>query len=160
MKRKRRSSKVRTRRFRVWTQPQVREALPYITSIVRSLREHYLEARSLDVRVRKLRERPGHLDRAAILDLEEAKRSLEAAEERFEEAGRELLRLNIYCLDPLQGLALVPFAHEEEQRLAWFVFDLFAPEKLGSWRYHDDPLEMRRPLSEAPREPPSPTLLV
>ena len=43
------------------------------------------------------------------------------------------------------GLALIPFA--VEKRLAWYVFDLFDEEDpLRFWRYHQDPLEKRRPM--------------
>ncbi len=154
MKRRRQGTKTRKRRFRVWTHTQAEKALPYITSIVRSLREHFVEARSHHVRAERRRSRPGRPDREALLAIEEAAAAAARAEEQFEQAGKELWRLNIYLLDPVRGLALIPFAHPEE-RLAWFVFDLFAPETLGSWRYHEDPLEARRPLSELLPEPPA-----
>jgi hypothetical protein len=62
---------------------------------------------------------------------------------------------DVFLLDPVRGLALIPFQQGEE--LAWFVFDAFDQNGLTSWRYHKDPLETRRPM---PKESPSdPTLL-
>ncbi len=68
------------------------------------------------------------------------------ANKRFEAGLQELLKLNVYCLDPVHGLALLPFAQADQ--LAWLVFDLSEPEPLRFWRYHADPLTARRPLSE------------
>ena len=78
---------------------------------------------------------------------------MHAANERFEAGLQELLDLNVYCLDPVHGLALLPFAHADQ--LAWFVFDLFEPDPLRFWRYHTDPLATRRPLSELEATPGS-----
>ena len=43
-------------------------------------------------------------------------------------------------------MAFIPFQKEEE--LAWFVFDLFESDGLKSWRFHQDPLETRRPIAD------------
>ncbi len=61
--------------------------------------------------------------------------------------------IDVYLLDPVRGVAFVPFQKEEE--LAWFVFDLFDCDDLKTWRFHQDPLEMRRPIAEldAPAKP-------
>jgi hypothetical protein len=55
------------------------------------------------------------------------------AEGHFNEALRELEALDVYCLDPAKGLALIPFRQGDD--LAWFVFDLFAPQGLDGWRF-------------------------
>ena len=48
---------------------------------------------------------------------------------------------------------MVPFIYNGQ--LAWFVFDLFDDsDPLRFWRYHQDPLETRRPIAEALAEPP------
>ena len=57
-----------------------------------------------------------------------------------------LQAIDVYCLDPIQGLALIPFVHDKQ--LAWFVYDLFDAEPLRFWRYHEDSFETRRPLAE------------
>ena len=74
------------------------------------------------------------------------------AEDRLQDALEELHTLDIYCLDPVQGLALIPFALGDE--LAWFIYDLFDPKSLNFWRYHRDPVEMRRPVSGAEKGTP------
>jgi hypothetical protein len=115
---------------------------------MRSLREHSLEAQQLRLRARRLTERPGRPDRAGILAHTAVADAAREAEERFHEALDELHTLDIYCLNPGAGLALIPFAREE--RLAWFVFDLFDPsDPIRFWRYHQDSLETRRPIAEA-----------
>jgi hypothetical protein len=151
MKPRRKKAGARKHTFRVWTHAQAAAALPYLTSIARSVREHYLRGRAHRRRAQRLQERPGRPDRRALLDLQEAVREAEEAEERFHGALKELWRLNVYCLDPARGVALIPFARDDQ--LAWFIFDLFDPDKLSSWRFHADPLETRRPLSEDVKAP-------
>ena len=65
----------------------------------------------------------------------------------------ELGRLDVYCIDALAGVAFIPFVHEDQ--LAWYVFDLFSETMLDAWRYHEDPLETRRPIAEVADQPPT-----
>ena len=77
------------------------------------------------------------------------------ARDRYREAEEELHRLDVYCLDPIRGEGVIPFAHAEQ--LAWFLFDLFDSPPIRFWRYHSDPLDVRRPIEEAlvpPKEGP------
>jgi hypothetical protein len=144
--------------IQVWTRAQAEKALPLITSIIRSVRVDRLDAQAQHLRAARLAQRPGRPNREAIIAQEEAARDAREANERFEAGLRELLELNIYCLDPGRGLALIPFAHGDE--LAWFVFDLFEKDPLGSWRYHKDPLTTRRPLAELEEKPTPDSLIV
>jgi hypothetical protein len=139
--------------IQVWTYDQARRVLPYVASIMRSLRDHHLEAQQQRILVQRLADKPGRPDRTAILNHTAAVQAAEEAEERFHQALDELHTLDIYCLDPVAGLALIPFAMDN--RLAWFVYDLFdASDPLRSWRFHQDPLEKRRPIAEALAGPP------
>lgn len=149
MNRNRKSSKRRRQTIQVWTHAQAQAALPYVASVVRSLREHALEAQGHRLTLKRLAKQPGRPNRAALIAHEETVRDAEAAEERFQDALGELQELDIYCLDPMRGEALIPFVHEEQ--LAWFVYDLFDDEPLRTWRYHSDSLETRRPLTAAQR---------
>jgi Uncharacterized conserved protein (DUF2203) len=146
MKRRNKKAQRTQQVLRVWTQAQAEQALPLIASIVQSVREEGLEAQAQHLRAQRLAQRPGHSDRAHLIAHAEAVREAAAANERFESALHELLELHIYCLDPVRGLALIPFAHGDQ--LAWFVFDLFEPKRLETWRYHEDPLTTRRPIAE------------
>lgn len=150
MSRKNRRAKRRIQFIPVWTFNQVQHALPYIASIMRSLREHRLAALSHDRTARRLADLPGRPDRSTLIAHEEAVREAREADERFHDALEELHTLDIYCLDPARGEALIPFAHE--QQLAWFIFDLFEPSYIHSWRFHTDPLETRHPLTDAQKE--------
>ncbi len=152
MKRNRNGSRPRQETIQVWTHDQARRVLPYVASIMRTLRDYRLEALQHDREARKLAALPGRPDRAGILALQEAKRAAEQADSRFQEALEELHILDVYCLDPVQGLALIPFARDNQ--LAWFVFNLFESDPLQWWRYHRDPLEKRRPMQEALEGPP------
>ena len=140
-KRARRSRKT----FRVWTFAEAQAAAPYIASVVRSLREHGLEALAHHRTGQRLAERPGRPDRAALIAQEESAAEARRAEERFRGAAEELKALDVYSLDPLQGQALVPFVHEGQ--LAWYFFDLFDDQPFRFWRYQSDPDETRRPLT-------------
>jgi hypothetical protein len=156
MNRKHKRTKRRTKVIRVWTHDQARQALPYITAVMNSVRESLIEAQGHHLRARRLAGRPGRPDRANLMSREDEVREGRLAEGRFDEAFRELMALHVYCLDAHQGLALIPFAHAEQ--LAWFVFDLFDSSDLRFWRYHTDPIETRRPIAEV-LEGPAPNSL-
>jgi hypothetical protein len=131
--------------LQVWSFEQAQAAVPYLSSIVRSIREHGLEALAWQRTRERLAARPGRPGRALLIALEEAGREAERANDRFEEAAEELHALDVFSLDPLQGQALVPFVHDEQ--LAWYIFDLFDSTPFRFWRYQSDPDETRRPLT-------------
>jgi hypothetical protein len=147
MNRRSSGAKARRRAFRVWTLAQTEAALPYIASIVRSLREHTVEARNQHRALEVLNAKPGRPDRAALIAVQETERAARRADEQGREAESELSALDILSLDALNGLALVPFVHDEQ--LAWYVFDLFDTPSLRFWRFQTDPTDTRRPITAA-----------
>ena len=141
-------AKKRQRTIQVWTFAQAKSAVPYLTSILRSLREYTLESLAVRQRFRRIDERPGRPDRDALIAMQETDAEARRAEEHAAHAADELAALDVQSLDAVHGQALVPFVHEEQ--LAWYVFDLFDPQPLRFWRFQTDPDETRRPLT--PRE--------
>jgi hypothetical protein len=137
--------KAREKAIQVWTYDQARGAVPYLTSVVRSLREHALEALALQRQSQRLTAKPGRPDRDDLIAQQEAERQARAAEARLQETADELHALDVFSLDPVGGLALVPFVHEEQ--LAWYIFDLFDPQPFRFWRYQSDPDDTRRPVT-------------
>jgi hypothetical protein len=133
--------------LRLWAFDQAQAAVPYLTSIVRSLREHALHIQSQRHRLALLEEQPGRPDRQLLIQMEEIKRDLSRAEDEYASALAELEALDIQLLDAVKGHALVPFVHDEQ--LAWYVFDLHDHQPIRSWRYQSDPDETRRKLTAA-----------
>jgi hypothetical protein len=117
-----------------------------------SLRDCQLEAQNYSLKAKRLADQPGHANRERLLAEREATQCADEATERFQKALADLHTLDIYCLDALRGLALIPFVHDNQ--LAWFIFDLFEPEPFSEWRYHQDPLETRRPIKEVIEDEP------
>lgn len=149
MKRRRRTKRNRSLRvIRLWTQPEAVKALPYVRSIVHSLREHWLDAQRKRLEAQRLGQiaRP---NRKQLIATEDASAAQTKAEDAFNEALEELMGMDVFLLDPVQGVALIPFQQDEE--LAWYVFDWFDKAGLTAWRFHKDPLETRRPMPEAPK---------
>lgn len=138
--------KKKKRTMTLWTYPQARAAAPYLFSIVRSLRETWLEAVQKELFASRMAGKPGRLDRQRILKEERDRAEANLAFERYQEAREELEGIGIACLEPNQGLAWIPFARENQ--LAWLVFDVFDSDPIRSWRYQTDPLETRRPVQE------------
>src|SRR6476620_3140258 len=103
--------------MRLWTFEQSRAAIPYIASILRSIREHLIEGQTQQRRLAVLEGKPGRHDRATLIGQDEARK-----------AAAELAPLHIVVRDPLQGVALVPFLYDEQ--LACFVYDLHDPAGL------------------------------
>jgi hypothetical protein len=122
------------------------------------LRDCQLEAQNYSLKAKRLVDQPGRADRDRLLAEREASQRADEATERFQKALADLHALDIYCLDAIRGLALIPFVHDNQ--LAWFIFDLFEPELLSEWRYHQDPLETRRPIKEVIEDAPGDNYVV
>jgi hypothetical protein len=117
----------------------------YIRSIVRSIREHALEALSHHRTVRRIADRPGRPDRTAIIAQMEAEDQARRADEKFQEAVNDLESLDVLCLDPIQGQALVRFVLDEQ--LAWYIYDMHDAVPFRFWRFQFDPEDTRRPIT-------------
>jgi hypothetical protein len=153
MKHRRRNQERGTMRaLRLWTYDEAAHAIPYLRSVVSSLREYWLDAQRHRRQWQLLAGRPGRPNREQILSGEVLQASQENAETQFNEALEELMAMDVYLLDPVRGIALIPFRKEDE--LAWYVFDQFDRQGLTGWRYHNDPLEQCRPLGAPPEAPP------
>jgi hypothetical protein len=150
MKRNQRGAKRRRRQIRMWPIEQARAALPYLSSVVRSLREHRLDAVTQHRNAEQLARRPGSPDRDSLIAHAESVKAADQADERFREALAELEAIDIFLIDPIAGQTLIPFVHDEN--LAWYVYDAFDPKPLRFWRYHTDPLDTRRPVAEVERD--------
>jgi uncharacterized protein DUF2203 len=131
---------------RLWTHAEAVRALPYLRAVLQSLHEHWLEMQQAWGQIRRLDARPGRRDRQALLLREDAGREAERAQAEFGETVRELTALGISGLDPAKGLVLLPF--REGAAVAWFVFDLFAPQGQELSRFHANPSQTRRPSVE------------
>lgn len=147
MKRQPKKAKAPENQIQVWTYDHACRTLPYVASIMRSLREHRLQSVALDRKAKQLASRPGRPDRSTLLAQQETLQEAGRAKDRYEEALADLLVLDIFCIDPIRGEAVIPFVHDNQ--LAWFLFDLFDTIPLRYWRYHTDTLETRRPIAEA-----------
>ena len=132
--------------LRPWTYEAALNAVPYLRAVVRSLREHWLHLQSARRQIERLDARPSRPDRQTLIRRAAAVQELDQADIKLEETLDELKAIDVYCLDPAQGLALIPFGKGNE--FAWYVFDLFSPQGLEAWRFQGDPLEMRRPLEQ------------
>jgi hypothetical protein len=132
--------------LRLWTYEAALIAVPYLRAVVRSLREHWLHLQSARRQIEQLDSRPGRPDRQTLIRRSAAVQEFDQADTQLEETFDELKAIAVYCHEPAQGLALIPFGKGDE--LAWYVFDLFSPQGLEAWRFHRDPLEMRRPLEQ------------
>lgn len=146
MKRRRNKASKRTRVIRLWNIEEANKSLPYLRSVTTSLREHWLEAQAHRLESDRITAAKGRPDRSTILRLGDLDADRTSAEDKFNEDISELLRMDVYPVDAVQGLAFIPFNKDEE--LAWYVFDLFDTDGLKSWRFHKDPLETRRPIIE------------
>jgi hypothetical protein len=130
--------------MRSWTYKQAMSVVPYLSGLMRSLREQWLEIQRARLEVHRLDARPGRADRHALILRAEAAGQVDRAQNGFRETLHELNALDIVCLDALQGLAVIPFVLGDEQ--AWFVFDLFAAKGVEAWLFDADPPDTRRAL--------------
>jgi hypothetical protein len=146
MSRRQRGARRRRRTLRTWTIRQAEAAIPYIRSIVSSLREHHLDWQARQLDVQRLAARPGQPDRTTLIAMQQASDDVDRVAEKALEDAEELAELDVFCIDPANGQALVPFVYDEQ--LAWYLFDLFDERRpLRYWRYDNDPAETRRPIT-------------
>lgn len=129
--------------LRLWTLEKAKSAVPYLASIVRSLREQTLEIQKLKRKLSFLEEKP-RPDRDSIIALEDGGRRLRQLEDEQTSSLSELEQIDAHLQDAMSGLALLPFAYDDQA--AWFIFDLFE-NKIVGWRYQNDPDETRRKLA-------------
>ena len=144
--RKKRSKKVRI--LHLWNFSEVIKAVPYLRSIIGSLRESWLDVLNTQRQLERVTKEKKPSCTQKIIEVEARRDENERAQSTFNEALRELNDIDVFLLEPVKGLALVPFRKEDD--LAWYVFDHFAPRGLIGWRYHSDPIEACRPLTMVP----------
>src|SRR5438105_4171683 len=106
MKRDQKGARRRRREVRVWPLEQARAMQPYLSSVVRSLREHRLEAVTQHRNAERLAHLPGRPDRDRLIAQAEARKAADEANDRFREALTELQALDVYLVDPVAGEAL------------------------------------------------------
>lgn len=146
MKRQPNETSEEAREVRFWTHEEARKAVPYIRSVLQSVREHGLEMQAQHGRVDKLASQPGRLGRSTLIAQNEALRRREEARGRYLDAIDELEAIDVFCLEPISGEAVIPFINGDQP--AWFIFDLFADQPLTQWRYHSDSVDTYRPMTE------------
>ncbi len=146
---KRKSKHVSVKHLWYWS--DAKASAPYLRSILGSLREHWLDARSAQVAFDRHNDDPSPRSTAKLIREKACQDDLASAQDRFDLALEELAAIDVFLLDPVNGLALMPFRKEDD--LAWYYVDLFEPEIFAGWRYHDDPIEVCRPLDVAETAP-------
>jgi hypothetical protein len=151
MSRKQPSAERTARVFRLWSLDQAQKAVPYLRSVVTSIREQHLEAVSQTMQARRLEAAPGHSDRDRLIALEEARKAARQAAEVRDRAEEELNAIDAFCIDAVRGEAILPFI--QDNQLAWYCFDLFDEPAIRTWRFHTDAPEHRRPLELSPTRP-------
>jgi Uncharacterized conserved protein (DUF2203) len=112
----------------IWTYAEVRAVLPYVASIMGSLREHRLDLLRHRLSSRRLRAKPGRPTLETLLDQEEAAREEGRAGAEYEKTLAELESLGIRCLDSAAGLAI--FTVYQDGYLREYVYDLFDSQPL------------------------------
>jgi len=149
--RSRRKSR-RIRVMRLWKYPEAVKARPYLSGVLGSLRDDWLDLQQQQLNEERLADKKA--DRTTLIRLEDTRKASHRASERFRDSLRELRKIDVFLLDPVQGIAFIPFQKEEE--LAWMIYDRFDENGLVAWRLHSDPIEQRRPIEEITALPDTP----
>ncbi len=118
----------RHRSFRVWTHAQARAVLPYVASIMGSLREHRLDFLRHRLSAQRLAGEPGKHRRDTLFAQEEAACEADRADAEYQRTLAELNSLGIRCLDSVAGLAIFTLYQEGDPTEC--VYDLFDSQSL------------------------------
>jgi hypothetical protein len=141
---KRRSYQREKAEVKLWTFAEAERALPYVRSILQSLRENALEVNRLELQRQRLAAKPGRPTRADLITLDNLQHEVQAATDRYHADLEELQAFGVGCVDPIAGEAIFPFLYE--QQVAWFLYNLFEGPHLRWWRFDTDSLNTRRPI--------------
>jgi len=144
MKRRRERSK-RVHVMHLWDWSELVKAVPYLRSVVGSLREHWLEMLNAERQIHRSVKNKAPFNRHQIIEKEFRREEHRRAQDKFDDALEELTGVDVFLTDPVRGLALIPFRKDDD--VAWYIYDLFAKRGLIGWRYPNDPEEECRPLS-------------
>jgi hypothetical protein len=128
----------------LWSWKDVVKAIPYLHSIIDSLREHWLDILTVQRDIDKAAARPGLASRQQIIEDQAHLEDRHRAQGKFDDALEELTKIDVFLLDPVRGLAMIPFRKEDE--MAWYVFDHYSSRGVIGWRLHNDPIDECRPL--------------
>jgi len=118
--------------------------------VLSSVREDWLMMQRHRLTIDRLAQRKA--DRKTLIHLDDTQKDSHRASEDFRSSLRELRKIDVFLLDPVQGLAFIPFQRNEE--LAWMIYDRFDERGLIGWRWHKDTMETCRPLDEIGDNPP------
>ncbi len=123
MTRKSRPTDRRHSLSRFWTCAEAQAVVPYVASIMRSLREQRLEYFRHHLAAKRLAGKPGRSRRDTLLAHEEAVRAAGRADAEYHQTLAELNSLGFRCLDSAAGLAAVYVYHDEF--VTEYLYDLF-----------------------------------
>ena len=107
----------------VWTYAQAQAMLPYVASIMRSLRELRLDALRHHLAAKRFAGKPGRPRRDTLLAQEEAARQASRADAEYQKTLAELHSLGFRCLDAVAGLAIVTVYQNGD--ITECLYDLF-----------------------------------
>jgi hypothetical protein len=123
MTRKSRPTDRRQSLSRFWTCAEALAVVPYVASIMRSLRDHRLDYLRHHLAAKRLAGKPGRPRRDTLLAHEETVRAAGRADVEYHQTLAELNSLGFRCLDAVAGLAAVCVYHDEF--VTEYVYDLF-----------------------------------
>ncbi len=133
-------------RLHPWTLARARSASGYLRQVLGSLREAWLDHAAAAHRIKKLDQRHGKANTKLLLELEEQKSNLQSHYQRIVEAVTEMAAIGAVPGPMHQGIGFLPVVNN--QRLAWLIVDLFDEATLAGWRWHGEPEDIKRPISE------------
>lgn len=145
---KRRERNERMRVMHLWDWSEVVKAVPYLHSVIGSLREHWLDVLTVQRHLDRAAAQPGLAKRQQMIEMQGHQDERQRAQAKFDDALGELNEIDVFLLDPVRGLALIPFRKEDD--LAWYVFDHHSSRGVIGWRFHNDPMDECRPLETTP----------
>jgi Uncharacterized conserved protein (DUF2203) len=134
----------------LWDRSEVTKAVPYLRSVIGSLREHWLEMINAERRLHRSANDKAPFRRHQIIEKEKHQAERQRARDQFDDALEELIGVDVFLTDPVRGLAVIPFRKDDD--VAWYCYDQFAKRGLVGWRYPNDPDEGFRPLSTLKEE--------
>src|SRR2546423_3117000 len=99
MKRRRERSR-RMRTLRLWDWSEVVKAVPYLRSVIGSLREHWLEVLNAERHLSRLAQHKAPVGRRHLIEEQAGREERHRAQTKFEDALAELNRIDVFLLDP------------------------------------------------------------
>lgn len=135
-----------------WEYKAVINAVPYVKSLMNSIRDCTIQINGIKSRLKRLADKPGRCDRQRYDEIGDLKLQEIKKQTELDWSQEDLKSLGVLCYDAVQQIAMFYFRMKDGDSFsgAWFVYSIV--DKSITWRRDDDEYDVRRKIQDIPKQ--------